>query len=85
VARFSRRGSCAACVTAQRGTACQLLLTVIVGSARRRVGDAVSQLLLSVAPHSFVSLGLSHGPMKFSVFLHQRSAMLIEINASHRN
>jgi hypothetical protein len=61
----------------------RLLLTVILGGARRRVGDAVSQLMLSVA-RSFASLGLSHEPTKFSVFLHQRSAILIEINASYR-
>jgi hypothetical protein len=66
----------------------QLLLTVIVRgltvSARRRVGDAVSQLMLSVV-HSFASLGLSHEPAKFSVFLRQGTAILIEINDWHRN
>jgi hypothetical protein len=60
-----------------------LVLTGIGGS--RRDGDAVFQLLLSMAPYSFISLDLSDGPMNLGVPLHHRSAALFELNGSRRN
>jgi hypothetical protein len=66
---------------------CQSVLLVLSGveGASRRDGDAVFQLLLSMAPYSFISLDLSDGPMNLGVPLHHRSAALFELNGSRRN
>jgi hypothetical protein len=79
------RRACGSVVLRNRAE-CQsvsLVLTGIGGS--RRDGDAVFQLLLSMAPYSFISLDLSDGPMNLGVPLHHRSAALFELNGSRRN
>ena len=65
---------------------CQSVSLVLTGIGGSRCdGDAVFQLLLSMAPYSFISLDLSDGPMNLGVPLHHRSAALFELNGSRRN
>jgi hypothetical protein len=66
---------------------CQSISLVLsgIGGVSRRDGDAVFQLLLSMAPHFFISLDLSEGSMNLGVRPHHRSAALFELSGSRRN
>jgi len=79
------RRACGSVVLCNRAE-CQSVSPVLTGiGGSRRDGDAVFQLLLSMAPYSFISLDLSDGPMTLGVPLHHRSAALFELNGSRRN
>jgi hypothetical protein len=79
------RRPCGSVVLRNRAECCSTSLVLTgIGSASRRDGDAVFRLLLSMAPHSVISLDLSDGPMN-DVPLHRGTAALFELNGSRRN
>jgi hypothetical protein len=79
------RRACGSVVLRNRAECCSTSLVLIgIGSASRGDGDAVFRLLLSMAPHSAISLDLSDGPMN-DVPLHRRAAAFFELNGTRRN
>jgi hypothetical protein len=79
------RRACGSVVLRNRAECCSTSLVLTgIGSAGRRDGHAVFRILLSMAPHSVISLDLSDGPMN-DVPLHRRTAAFFELNGTRRN